>query len=202
MRPLGSFSSTTAGWVLTTSAHEATYAPHTLCRYTVHVRMASGSGASNATISVIVTDANDLRVTHVFRLDNGPLDDLPTSGRTVIIFEGTGLGRLDPRLPTDVSASYANAAGDTYDAIDCRVERPGEALRCTTVKGHGGGFTWTLRVDGFVVPHGDIPLMRYMPPTIRAVTDASAMELRDGRTEGGDVVCVSAPPHHRSALCC
>ena len=54
--------------------------------------MSSGGSTSDATITVVVADANDLRVQRIFAR-SGALDELPTVGGTTVVFEGTGIGR-------------------------------------------------------------------------------------------------------------
>ena len=152
--------------------------------------MSSGGSTSDATITVVVADANDLRVQRIFAR-HGTLDELPTVGGTTVLFEGTGVGRVDARLPTVVSASYANEDGEEHHAVDCAVERAGEAVRCKTVAGTGGGYVWTLRVDGFVAALDDLPPMRYEAASIRAIRGAGA-NVHSGSTQGGDTVCVGA----------
>ena len=156
--------------------------------------MSSGGKTSDATLTVVVADANDLRVQNISSRRDA-LDELPTVGGTTVVFEGTGIGRVDARLPTVVSASYANDDGHEHHAVDCAVEpgRAGEAVRCNTVAGTGGGYVWTLRVDGYaaVLDGDDLPRMRYEAASIRAIRGAGA-NVHSGSTQGGDTVCVGA----------
>ena len=107
--------------------------------------------------------------------------------------ERRGIGRVDARLPTVVSASYANDDGHEHHAVDCAVEpgRAGEAVRCNTVAGTGGGYVWTLRVDGYAAVLDDMPRMRYEAASIDRIKGVGA-NVHSGSTQGGDTVCVGA----------
>ena len=77
-------------------------------------------------------------------------------GGDVVVFEGSGLGRVDPAKPPQIVGHYASSRADSLgaamlEATDCGIERPGVAVRCTTVAGSGGPLRWELHVDGLAV---------------------------------------------------
>ena len=122
--------------------------------YRVNISASNEDGTSFASIDVLVEDANDVEVTSARREDGGALDELPSRGGTVILFEGTGLGRVDPTEAPALAAHYGGIDGDAaFEATDCEVVRAdaGRALRCTAVGGQGGPHAWTLTVDDYRV---------------------------------------------------
>ena len=74
--------------------------------YEAHVNATNGGGWSMATIRVAIGDANDLRIDDVMRLDGLGLDSLSSRGGTVVVFEGSELGRIDPSKEARVVGSY------------------------------------------------------------------------------------------------
>ena len=131
--------------------------------YEVLVNATNEGGWSIATITVVVHDANDLVVSSATRKGGGALDELSTRGGDVVVFEGSGLGRVDPAKPPVIVGHYASSRADSpgaamLEATDCGVERPGVAVRCTTVAGTGGPLTWYLIVDGLVVFTDALPM--------------------------------------------
>ena len=109
----------------------------------------------------------------------------------MIVFEGSGLGRVDPAKPPALAASYGVDDGSgppqTYAAVGCEVLRAtvSRAVRCTTVAGSGGPHAWTLAVDGLRVAVGSALRTWYVVPTIERIDGPGATR---GSTRGSEVV--------------
>ena len=124
--------------------------------YHVRVNATNADGWSVATVEVRVADVNDAEVVAVRRKDGGALDELPSSGGTVVVFEGSGLGRVDPTKPPTISARYehedASNGGAAFDATDCDVVRAHAAARCDAPPCGAAAYRVDATVNGLHVP--------------------------------------------------
>jgi len=160
-------------------------------------RDASGFLTAEATVTVDVTNVNDVSVTgytgstlHSTR--GGQVVTLlgTNFGPTALKAAATGAG--EPAVTVTYQPAFlAQVNGPSYTAADCRVVRRNTAINCTTVAGVGGSLRWTVRMGGAdgsgdAATSSSSVVTSYAPPSIADVTGADAL-----LTQGGEWVVLS-----------
>ena len=126
------------------------------------------------------------------RKDDGPLDEFPTNGGTVVVFEGKHFGGnasvTDDKGRIAVEATYTTrdeADAPEYTARDCAVTERYRRIECTTVEGLGARQWWTVHIDGAIVSSAAVT--SYGAPRIERVDVVGTWKPHAG-TAGGDLL--------------
>jgi hypothetical protein len=143
-------------------------------------RSGAGGLATTRTVTVTVTDVNDIRVTDV-----SPAV-LSTLGGETVLVTGTDFGRaLATGQPSTaaVAVTYGpRAAPARFNATNCAVVDGNVAVQCTSAAGAGGDLVWTVCVDG-VCGLPSALVTSYTPPVVTSVLVPAGVF----QTRGGDV---------------
>jgi hypothetical protein len=159
--------------------------------YSLVIKVTDIAGASSTqTLSITVTNVNDLTVTF------SSVTTLSSCGSgQVVQFTGTNFGVVASQVsvnPSTVIGTYTDSVtGKTYTSPSCSVITPNTVIQCTTAAGVGKQLIWTLTLSipnllvfNQVITLTDFP-MSYPGPTIGAFTSPLLA------TKGNDIITVS-----------